>query len=105
MATKLKEIFGENGFKERYTGYQGEKDVLLAEVELLYNAEAVPEAEASELMHNLEEEALSTLLAHTMEALTTAEQSGRGDDIPKLLEKCKSLGERLSEIKSLRYGK
>lgn len=105
MTGKLKEIFGEDGFKERYTGYQGEKDVLLAEVELLYNAEAVPEAEASELMRNLEEEALSTLLAHTMEALTTAEQSGRGDDIPKLLEKCKILGERLSGIKSLRYGK
>ena len=101
---KLREIFGKDNFERRYTVYQTEKDMLLSEVELLYGTVKVPESERKELLHNLEEEALSTLLVRTMEELTSAEQEKKKEDIPALLEKCKSLSERLSHIKSLRFG-
>jgi len=103
VESRLRELFGPTLFDERRQLYEGEKDVLLAEVEAIYGTPCVASAEEEELLRNLEEEMLCESLATAMDELALAERQGRKDHVPLILERCKNLGERLSALKAHRF--
>ncbi len=103
MEKQLIEVFGEAEYRKRKDSYNGEKEVLLSEIELTYGTASPPKNEEDELLRNVEEEAISVALSKTMQELTSAERKGNKEETAALLEKCKQLGERLSVLKSARF--
>ena len=103
LAERLRELFGSPLFDERRQSYEGERDVLLAEVEAIYGTASIANAEEEELLRNLEEEKLREDLAKAMDELSAAERSGGKEQVPLILERCKKLGERLSTLKAHRF--
>ncbi|TSC58157.1 MAG: DNA primase [Parcubacteria group bacterium Greene0416_79] len=107
--SRLARLFQDAKFKEQYDAFVSRRDALLYEAEFFLGAggsgvvsEKTRVEIEEELLNRLEEATLSSALEETLRALGMAERANRSA-VPALLLECKRLGERLAQIKAVRF--
>ena len=96
---RLKEMLGEEVYKENEAKAEEERSDLVFEVEVLYGKGNI-EAGLEDLFQNLEEDLLKKKLADMMGELQEAERKKDKSKAIEIVMKCKELSEKLSKLKN-----